>query len=105
MMKVNDMIKDNKGLFSEAVYDDNEVCSMCNAETLLFVRDLFDEIQVLRKEIVWLRVLANILSEEKGESYPYPFPRNALPGKGSRVMEHPLMCRYDEFFGEHVPKY
>jgi hypothetical protein len=99
------MMPDNKGQFNEAVYDDTEVCNMCNQETLLFIKELFDEIQTLRKEIVWLRVLANILSEEKGEPCPYPFPRNALPGKGSRTFEHPVMRRYDEVFEEYASKY
>lgn len=83
------MIPDNKGLFSEAVYDDNKACSMCNAETLLFINDLLGEIQTLRKEIVWLRVLANVLYIRKDEPYPYPFAYDALPGMGNRVVEHP----------------
>jgi hypothetical protein len=105
MMEVGDMIKDNKGLFCEAVYDDNEVCNMCNQETLLFIKDLLDDSQILRKEIVWLRVLANSLSIGKDGPYPYPFPYDGLPGIGSRVMDHPMMRRYEEFFGEYILKY
>jgi hypothetical protein len=99
------MAPDNKGLFGEAVYDDNEVCFTCNAETLLFIKDLLDDIQMLRKEVVRLRVLANALSIGKDEPCPYPFPRDGLPGMGSRVVDHPMMRRYDEFFGKYYPKY
>jgi hypothetical protein len=105
MKEENGMIPDNKGHFSEAVYDDNEVCRMCDTETLLFVKELLDEIQILRKEVIALRTLTNAYAVCEGEACRYPYPRSGLPGRGIRILENPLMRRYYELFGEYTLKY
>ena len=72
-------------------------------EYYLLIQELLQEVQVLKKDIVNMRMQVNELWA--GDNPPFPEPASDLPGQGLGFMNYSIMRGYEDIFGPYIPEY
>jgi len=85
------------------VYDSEAEEVLEELKVYLLVNELLSQIQMLKKEIVYLRKEMNSHTSA-GAREPYPSPVSDLPGSCA-YCDMPAMKRYEQLFGEYIPEY